>query len=228
MSTFTTNGMLGALILVAVIYTGYKIATRKSPWNLPAINTPEWFEQKYLWSVLLVLGGAIIVWWSWDAVVKFLTFADMMKLAVPFVVVMAAFLILTFVFDGERAKQVRKGAWAAMTAFVVISLLFLYQDWDVKDGWFGLALQTQSCPPFSSTGVRECTMKKKPSVMTTDELTYAGQYEFCVVQPENSPFRSELVRVNVFRFWSEGEDFPIQYKMVKRDSLINGKCPSRF
>ena len=86
----------------------------------------------------------------------------------------------------------------------------------------------QTCLPFSNDAVRQCMMTEKAVIITTEQLTYAGEFMFCFVYPENSPFHFEQIGGNTFKMWSTGGAFPIQYKMIRTETLVNGKCPDRF
>ena len=75
MSASSPEGILGSIVLVAIFWVAYLIATRKStrnlststaiPPTLPGGSNGKWYEQYggYMWSVLLVIvGGGAVLW----------------------------------------------------------------------------------------------------------------------------------------------------------------------
>lgn len=153
MITYGFIALLIAIVVWRVILPGMKMESEEVKVGKPVVTkatgagvppTPsasmkEWFEKYvYVWAILLVLVGFLVFWGLWGSIVGGITgvtFAGMMKLAVPFAIVVAAVLILSYIFDGDRGAQVRKGMWAAVVAFIVVGSLLLYQDWDTV-GWF--------------------------------------------------------------------------------------------
>lgn len=133
----------------------------------------------------------------------------------------AAVIALNAKALGAAAKTLQWLLAGIILAIIVVLPARVHVSGDEKSN-------PQSCPPFSSTNVRECMIAEKPVVVAAGELTRAGEFEFCVVVPENSPFRIKQVRTNTMKMWSGNGDFPVQYKMIRRESLVNGKCPSRF
>lgn len=89
-------------------------------------------------------------------------------------------------------------------------------------------VQQQTCLPFSSSQLNRCVITEKAVDLTTEEKTYAGEFEFCYLKPDHGSLDIQQIGVNTFRFRSTGGAFPIQYKMIKRESLIDGKCPGKF
>ncbi len=81
---------------------------------------------------------------------------------------------------------------------------------------------------FNSTDVSKCVISEKAVEVTSNQLTAAGEFGFCVVVPQGSPIRIEHVRTNTFRMWSTDGSFPAEFKWVRREALVNGNCPSTF
>jgi hypothetical protein len=97
-----------------------------------------------------------------------------------------------------------------------------------KKGGNTQTLSQECVAPFSEQ-VNKCKISEEPVVLNADRLTAAGEFEFCVVVPDNSPhFHIEQIRTNTLKLWSSGGTFPIEYKMIRRENLVNGKCPGRF
>ena len=79
-----------------------------------------------------------------------------------------------------------------------------------------------SCPPFSSGEVHTCVLTEKAVTLTTDQLTYEGEFEFCVVKPKQGSYQAKQISTNTFEIRSAHGTLPIQYKFLK------GTCPDKF
>lgn len=65
MDTSVTDGILGAIIFVAVILAVYLIATKKSPWNLPNQAPNDWPKKKWILVIVGVIVALLLVVWLW-------------------------------------------------------------------------------------------------------------------------------------------------------------------
>ncbi len=87
----------------------------------------------------------------------------------------------------------------------------------------------QACTAPFSEQVNRCKITEKAVVVNADRLTDAGEFWFCAVVPDNSPFfHIEQTGANRIKMWSTSGSFPIEYKMIRRENLVNGKCPNKF
>lgn len=138
-------------------------------------------------------------------------------------------------FHQNIGTQVRSSTKYFVLAGLVLLLagmgysLYLYHKTDTssENKPRDTAQARKACPLWSSSDVRTCWVKE-PVVISAGELTRAGEFEFCAVVPEGSPFHMVQIRTNTLKMWSTGEAIPVQYKMLKRESLIGGKCPATF
>lgn len=142
-------------------------------------------------------------------------------LILPILVIM---FFLSFFIPNPWAKALQ---WlSAMTAFMLFVLFPVLVG--IQGDENPNSQSSQGCPLFSSSKVSKCMITKKKVVVTADQLTSAGEFEFCAVVPEGSAFHIVRVRTNTLEMWSSDGEFPAEYKMIKRNDLVNGKCPNRF
>ena len=77
--------------------------------------------------------------------------------------------------------------------------------------------------------MNRCKITEKAVIVNADRLTDAGEFWFCAVVPDNSPFfHIEQMGANRIKMWSTSGSFPIEYKMIRSENLVNGKCPNKF
>lgn len=88
-------------------------------------------------------------------------------------------------------------------------------------------LSQQDCS-FSSTDVRQCVITEEGILLSVGESIRPGEFEFCFIKPEKASFQSEWVGQTAVRVKSTTGTFVLAHKMIKRENLINGKCPEKF
>lgn len=110
----------------------------------------EWFKKYQKPMIVAAIAVVVLiiiigVWWFWKkfaVAASGVAFPDLTGYAVPFAIIIAAVIVSTYVFGGDTATKIRKGAWAAVVAFVAISSLLLYGNW--KEGGFSDSMPEQT------------------------------------------------------------------------------------
>lgn len=158
--------LLTPLVVFGAIGIGYGIWTKK-------ISSRNLFWTAAILIPLLLVG---CVWWFWDSILKLSqtifhpTFADMLKVAIPFAIVIATIVIFTYLFKGDWATKIRKVALSVVVLFVGITLLLLYADW----GTIGASSSHQVQQPTAAaiSAPQECTKSHHCSpIMLADGST---------------------------------------------------------
>ncbi|MDD3531008.1 MAG: hypothetical protein PHV99_00180 [Candidatus Pacebacteria bacterium] len=123
----------------------------------------------------------------------------------------------------EKAGKVQQAlVWLAAGLFIAMPLVHL--AWGEKTS----SPQPEECPPYSSSKVGACTITEEGIFSSPGESVEENVFEFCaVVMPTDSLLLTQWVgRKMLFR--SEKGSFSIQYKLIKRNDLIDGKCPEKL
>ena len=233
MSASSPEGILGSIVLVAIFWVAYLIATRKStrnlststaiPPTLPGGSNGKWYEQYggYMWSVLLVIVGGGAVLWGMYHPVRLADAVQWREYWFPLLALWgfaAALVALNAKALGAAAAKTLQWVLAGTVFALFIGLPLVNLFWGEKTS----SPHVQACLPFSNTEVRRCVLTEKPIIMTTERLTYAEVHEFCVVKSEGGAYRSEKIGPNTFQVRSERGALHIEYK------LLRGVCPSKF
>jgi|SRR3989344_4678741 len=217
----STNGILGSVIIVAVIYVVYLVATKKTPWNLSGPIPDDWKKGKWPLALAVVVLLVLTVWLlpslqspTPGAVWEFFRSYWMWAIL--------ALAGLYFWFDGMTpAPAWSKGAKGMVVAFAVLVVGAIA----VHGIWGGESSPQQMvavCPPVSDKEVRRCVIGEKPTVFTTELLQYFRVLKFCVVKPSDGEYRSRQTSSKSWLIWSTKGPLPIEYK------LLEGSCPDSF
>ena len=86
----------------------------------------------------------------------------------------------------------------------------------------------QVCLPYSSTETHQCLITENGVILSSGEPIRQGEFEFCFIRPGNGLYQAEWIGPNAILVKSTRGTFPLLYKMIKRDSLIDGKCPEKL
>lgn len=214
MSVSSTEGIVGSVVLVAIFWVAYLIATKKSSWNLlpeKGMEIPENWKEKYGMWLLVVAGAAVFFWglytpelrlsqvgsWSWNHWLS-----------------LSAFLGIIFVLIALNAKAL--GATAKPLGSMLTGVAFmLFIGFPV---WFGVrdaVLPSRLCPNGSANEIRECKVNTAwPYWIEGDTGTTPG-FLLCFdgpVEPDSAIMNGR----SVYRFRAyEGESL-VSYKFKEK------------
>jgi len=124
----------------------------------------------------------------------------------------------------ERAGKVQK-VLVALTLMLFVGIPLVHLAWGEKTS----SPQTeQTCSPYSSTDVGECTVTEDGVLSSPGESVPENEFELCYVKkPADAPLETKWVGVKI-QFKSVKGSFSVRYQLIKRTNLVNGKCPDKL
>ncbi|MDP2665427.1 MAG: hypothetical protein Q8P23_02115 [bacterium] len=212
-STHTTGALMPGTAPVAG--GGTATATTGRP------SMVDRFKSNLLTVLLVIVGGGVVIWGIFHPV-RLSDTARLWEYWFSFVVLWGVLAALIALNAKEKAKTLQ----TILAGIMVTTLVIMTVAW-VRGDENPSSQSSQGCPLFSSK-VSKCMITKKKVVVTADQLTSAGEFEFCAVVPDASVFHIVQIRTNTLEMWSSDGEFPAEYKMIKHNDLVNGKCPNRF
>lgn len=223
------NGVLGSIILAAVIYAVYAITTKKSAWNLTNPIPDEWWEKK--WIVVGVIAVLLLVAWLWQSQSPSLK-APSLKTVWGWtknyglwilIVSGIAWGFLSFVQKKKENEVLAKSLKGLLVLMLVMLFVVFPSIVTVKGSYEEYS--AKACDHFG-TKAGDCLITEDGVILTSAEAFPDGKYELCSIKPEKAQMQAEWLGPNAVRIKSLKGEFRITHKLVEREkTLVNG-CPT--
>lgn len=234
---YLVYALLAGILIWRIILPSMGLGSEKTSTNDEALATApagtsmadrgfEWFKSNLMIVLLVLVGGGVVLWGFYSPV----RFSDAAKWREYWFSLVVLWIVLSVIIAlnaktlGETAKTLQKILACTVAAILVVILVGMWMEGEKSPP----QQAQQSCLPYSSMDVRGCVVTENPLILTTKESTTTGEFEFCYLKPEHGSLVVKEIGINTFEFKSTGGAFPIEYKMIKRISLVDGKCPTRF
>ncbi len=188
-----------------------------------------WFAMKYLWYALLVAGvivALLAVTWLWPSQSPSLESPSLKTVWegtknhwLWIVLILGLPFFLLFISKEPWAKALQ---WflATVAVMLFIGIPLVHVIWGEKQP------PTVACKPYSSAETRHCLVTESGVILASGESIRPGEFEFCYIKPEKAELQAQWTGPNVLQVRSMHGTFPLQYRMIRRDTLINGSCPA--
>jgi hypothetical protein len=223
MNTSSFEGVAGAVVIAIAIVLAVFALKRKTPWNIPKPPQNGWSGK---W-VLVGMGALLLLLLMWKFPVGSPTPSGVWEFAKDYwfwTIIGLAMLFFVFVGIGKTWTEVAPATKAVqgfvgVVAITLIGALIFHGIWGEGSSSPKVA---RSCQPVSDNEIRRCILGEKPTVFTTERLTYSKVLNFCVVKPTGASYESKQVGPNTWEIWTTKGALPIEYK------LLEGSCPDKF